>query len=195
MALTSESDAAETGAIADDSAPVETTQSGGLPARAFISLPVEQAQRLARNNGQSSRVVRIDGEGQPITLDIQPGRLNFTVEDGIVVDVAEEGAFSDTMLLAWPSEVFFTEQFTEVSTAYAERCAWRLHDDTGAEYLEEVDDIAVEDVSRLLDAIDCEGSLSIRWNGEVAIAEASEDAIERIETLRPYLPFEIEIFR
>ena len=57
---------------------------------AYLSLTVEEAGDLADSRGKVWRVTRIDGVDQRVTADLAHGRLNFHVENGIVVDVIEE---------------------------------------------------------------------------------------------------------
>jgi len=54
----------------------------------YIGLTLEAAQNLARKERRSSRVVRIDGEWMPVTMDYRPDRLNFSISGGIVTDVS-----------------------------------------------------------------------------------------------------------
>lgn len=53
-------------------------------------LPVDEALELARDRGVPARVVSVDGQGMPGTMDLVPGRLNLSVRSGVVVDVMVE---------------------------------------------------------------------------------------------------------
>jgi hypothetical protein len=56
----------------------------------YIGLSVEDAMAQAEANDTLFRVVQEDGEPLAVTMDYRPGRLNATVEDGIVVSVEVE---------------------------------------------------------------------------------------------------------
>jgi hypothetical protein len=53
----------------------------------YVGLSEEGATIAADNQGTVWRVVTIDGEGQAVTMDINPDRLNFDIVDGTVVAV------------------------------------------------------------------------------------------------------------
>jgi hypothetical protein len=57
----------------------------------YIGLSEEEAGALAFQNGVPFRVVVIDGESQMVTEDFLPGRINATVEAGIVTSYEVEG--------------------------------------------------------------------------------------------------------
>lgn len=54
----------------------------------YIGLQVDAAGDRAEGNGRAWRVIEIDGEAQPATLDYDAQRLNFVVEDDTVVRVS-----------------------------------------------------------------------------------------------------------
>lgn len=56
----------------------------------YVGLTEEEALQRARDNDKVARVVERDGESLTVTMDLRSGRLNFTVEDGVVVSVEEE---------------------------------------------------------------------------------------------------------
>lgn len=58
----------------------------------YVGLSVEAAQKLAEENNTDFRVVIIDGEGQPVTMDYRIGRINATTDNGVVTSVQVEGA-------------------------------------------------------------------------------------------------------
>ena len=72
----------------------------------YISLTVEEAGNLATSNGIEWRVVREDGEDFDVTADFTPGRLNFSVINGLVssVDVESEAPIATTPLGNWAVE-------------------------------------------------------------------------------------------
>jgi hypothetical protein len=78
-------DAASTSAPAD----VTTTSTSGTAGEFddYVGLTVDEATAKAEADGRPSRVVEIDGEPQPATMDFIENRLNFAVEDGTVVEV------------------------------------------------------------------------------------------------------------
>lgn len=57
----------------------------------YVGLSVEEAMDLADSQGDTFRVVQEDGEFMAVTMDFRPGRINATVEDGLVVSVDIEG--------------------------------------------------------------------------------------------------------
>lgn len=57
----------------------------------YIWLNVEDATELANTNDEIFRVVEIDGEPRPVTMDYRPGRINASVVDGVVSDFTIEG--------------------------------------------------------------------------------------------------------
>ena len=59
----------------------------GSGAGDYVGLSKERAIARARAQGSAWRVVGEDGQAGAVTGDYRPERLNFTVEDGIVVGV------------------------------------------------------------------------------------------------------------
>lgn len=61
----------------------------------YIGLPLAEARELAKSRDLRSRVLKIDGNPQIITMDLHYYRVNFEVEKGIVVatnrDCSESG--------------------------------------------------------------------------------------------------------
>jgi hypothetical protein len=53
----------------------------------YLGLTEADAQAQAESDGLPSRVVEREGEELPVTLDFNPDRLNFVIEDGVVVQV------------------------------------------------------------------------------------------------------------
>ncbi|MEO1856556.1 MAG: hypothetical protein ABGY95_04220 [Rubritalea sp.] len=60
-----------------------------LTEKSFIGLSVKEAHALAKENKIPSRVVEIDGEPQPSTMDIRPERFNFAIKKGKVTRVTK----------------------------------------------------------------------------------------------------------
>lgn len=54
----------------------------------YLGLTLEAAENLARREKRSSRVVRIDGQWLPVTMDYRPDRLNFSIDGGVVTEVS-----------------------------------------------------------------------------------------------------------
>lgn len=50
----------------------------------YLELSEDEAVQLAKENGLESRVVRIDDEHFPMTMDYMPTRLNFEIDNGEV---------------------------------------------------------------------------------------------------------------
>jgi hypothetical protein len=73
-------------ASADSTTTAETGEDSAEFA-AYLGLTVEEAEAMAEDEGRPSRVVSEDGEDLPVTMDFVENRLNFTVEDGVVVEV------------------------------------------------------------------------------------------------------------
>lgn len=62
----------------------------GSPAifgRTLVGKTVPQARAAARLEGYDFRVVSVDGDSKPVTMDYNPQRLNATVVDGRVTEV------------------------------------------------------------------------------------------------------------
>jgi len=57
----------------------------------YIGLSVKDARSNALKNSTSFRVVMENGEPQMVTMDFQPGRINATVEKGLVTSYDIEG--------------------------------------------------------------------------------------------------------
>lgn len=53
----------------------------------LVGKPVAKARKAAGSQGYEWRVVSVDGEGRPVTMDYRTDRLNATVVDGRVVEV------------------------------------------------------------------------------------------------------------
>jgi hypothetical protein len=53
-------------------------------ARGIVGDPLEQATERAERHRCTLRVAVLDGEGQVLTEDFQPARINVRVEDGVV---------------------------------------------------------------------------------------------------------------
>ncbi len=70
--------------------PVETDEEEPLPSddfSAYIGLTTEAAAEQAGEAGLSHRIIEIDGEPRPMTMDYRPDRLNFKIENGVVISV------------------------------------------------------------------------------------------------------------
>lgn len=77
-------------AASGDSNEQTTTSAGEDGTEAFeeyVGLDVEDAGALAEEQGRPWRIVKEDGEDRAVTLDYIDNRLNFEVEDGVVVRV------------------------------------------------------------------------------------------------------------
>lgn len=66
-------------------------QGGDEEVSDYIGLTVEEATELAEENDVMFRVVERDGEPLPATMDYRPGRINASVEDGMVISYMVEG--------------------------------------------------------------------------------------------------------
>lgn len=84
----------------------------------YINLTVVDAQKLAQSNGDAFRIVVEDGETQPTTRDFRLGRINATVEKGIVVSYIIEGEELDEELEE--TKVDYTGLTVEEAVAQAE---------------------------------------------------------------------------
>jgi len=56
----------------------------------YVGLTVAEAEAIATTNDTRFRVVALDGELQPTTLDFQVGRINAMVENGVVTSFLVE---------------------------------------------------------------------------------------------------------
>lgn len=57
---------------------------------AYLGMSEKDALEKAKTDDRQARVVSRDGKGLMVTMDLRPGRLNFTIEDGVVTEVEEE---------------------------------------------------------------------------------------------------------
>lgn len=55
----------------------------------FLGKPLPMAQAVCRSAGVRCRVVEIDGEPIPVTMDFIPDRLNFKVRNGRIIAVTK----------------------------------------------------------------------------------------------------------
>ncbi len=53
----------------------------------YLGLTEEEAGGLADEEGRPWRVVEVDGQPRPITLDLNPDRVNFVITGGVVTGV------------------------------------------------------------------------------------------------------------
>lgn len=57
----------------------------------YLGLAEQEALDKAKRENKPARVVERDGKFLPVTMDLIPGRLNFSVKDGAVYKVDIEG--------------------------------------------------------------------------------------------------------
>lgn len=66
----------------------------------YVGLNIDEAEAQAQEQGVQFRVVEEDGQTQPTTKDLQAGRVNATVENGVVttytVDPTNEQVHEET---------------------------------------------------------------------------------------------------
>lgn len=74
--------------FSDDTAPPDFELSSQ-----YAGLTENEGAELASEQGRSFRVIESDGDPQAITLDIQDGRINATLTDGVITDIEVEHAF------------------------------------------------------------------------------------------------------
>ncbi|MFN8184953.1 MAG: META domain-containing protein [Candidatus Nanopelagicales bacterium] len=55
--------------------------------RSLVGMKVARARKTAQAQGYDFRVVSVDGQSKPVTMDYRPDRLNATVVDGRVTEV------------------------------------------------------------------------------------------------------------
>lgn len=53
----------------------------------FVGLTVEEGEAMAKERKLVHRIVSVDGDVRPVTMDYRPDRINFTVEIGKIVKV------------------------------------------------------------------------------------------------------------
>lgn len=63
----------------------------------YVGMTVQQATEKAATDGVPFRVVMEDGESLAVTMDYRPGRINATVQSGIVVSYDIEGEEADVV--------------------------------------------------------------------------------------------------
>lgn len=55
----------------------------------YMGLDAKTAGEMAEKAGFKWRIVEVDGESRPVTMDHRPDRLNFAVKDGKVIRVTQ----------------------------------------------------------------------------------------------------------
>ena len=74
----------------DNGEAAEENGDDGSEDGSYVGLEEGVAFEQAEDEGVQARVIRRDGEDLLVTMDFVPDRLNFTVEDGVVVDVVSD---------------------------------------------------------------------------------------------------------
>ncbi|MFD0894973.1 hypothetical protein ACFQ5Q_15195 [Luteolibacter ambystomatis] len=73
-------------AAPETSQPAKPLPDAAVPAT-LIGLPLKEAEDLADHAKIPHRVISIDGQTRPVTMDYRTDRLNFTVVKGVVTAV------------------------------------------------------------------------------------------------------------
>lgn len=55
----------------------------------FLELELAKAEELAKSNNLNYRVVEVDGQPRPVTMDLRMDRFNFHVRDGKIIKVTK----------------------------------------------------------------------------------------------------------
>ena len=79
----------ETLSLSDDTGPLlvyAAPGSAGAFAVSLIGLPVKQAKTQIADAGYEARVVSVDGDVRPVTMDYRPDRINLTIVDKVVTN-------------------------------------------------------------------------------------------------------------
>jgi hypothetical protein len=79
--------------VPDEGAQTPATAPAATPTD-YVGLTTTQAVILAQTNEVMFRLVEIDGQPQPVTKDLHPGRINAVVENEIVVSYTVEASNS-----------------------------------------------------------------------------------------------------
>ena len=53
-------------------------------AASLVGLPTKQAKAQISDEGYEVRVISVDGDSRPVTMDYRPDRINLTIVDGVV---------------------------------------------------------------------------------------------------------------
>ena len=61
----------------------------------YVGLSLEDAEQLAEKQSRAFRIVKLEGVDLPRTEDYRPGRINATIEKGLVTSIEVEGYFPD----------------------------------------------------------------------------------------------------
>lgn len=81
--------------IADNTDPAAVVCSGPpqgtFDATAIVGEPIDAAEKAATEQGCAVRVAILDGEGQALTQDFRPDRVNVAVDDGTVTEIIDIG--------------------------------------------------------------------------------------------------------
>lgn len=68
--------------------PAATAQDPSKP-DSYLGLDEAAAGKMADKAGVKWRVIEVDGQSRPVTMDYQPERLNFALKNGKVIRVTQ----------------------------------------------------------------------------------------------------------
>ncbi len=78
--------------LSGETEPLLVYAATGTPAAfavTLVGLPLQQAKQKISGRGYTARVVSVDGDVRPVTMDYRPDRINLTVVDGSVTQATQ----------------------------------------------------------------------------------------------------------
>jgi hypothetical protein len=70
-------------------APVPAAAPDPKKPESYLGLDEKAAGAMADKAGVKWRIIEVDGESRPVTLDHRPDRMNFAIKDGKVIRVTQ----------------------------------------------------------------------------------------------------------
>jgi hypothetical protein len=70
-------------------APVPAAAPDPKKPESYLGLDEKAAGAMADKTGVKWRIIEVDGESRPVTLDHRPDRMNFAIKDGKVIRVTQ----------------------------------------------------------------------------------------------------------
>lgn len=78
--------------LSNDTGPLLVYAAPGSPAEfamTLVGLTTKQAKAKIAEQGYEARVVSVDGDVRPVTMDYRPDRINLTIVDGVVTQATQ----------------------------------------------------------------------------------------------------------
>ena len=83
------SQTSQTNQISQPAPPTRPALTKAPPSSGYLGLTLPAATTKAAQEGRRSRVIMVDGQRRPVTKDLRPRRLNFSLNQGKVIAVTK----------------------------------------------------------------------------------------------------------